>query len=207
MTLVVDRSGSMMTCRDDAEGGINAFIEEQKANDGECNLTLVQFDNVYEFVHNGVPVADVGEFKLHPRGGTALLDAVGRAINEAGTRLAKMPESERPGLVTFVIVTDGQENASREFSRDQIKKMIEEQTSKYNWQFTFLGADANAFKEAASIGIPKSASGVYSTQSADKVFLSASANVTRMRSASMAGEAVSCSYTDAERAAMKGSTK
>ena len=84
---------------------------------------------------------------------TALLDAVGRAINETGERLAKMNEQDRPGLVIFVIMTDGLENSSREFTKSQVKEMIEEQQSKYNWHFTFLGADQDAFAEAGGLGI------------------------------------------------------
>ena len=92
-----------------------------------------------------------------PRGSTALLDAVGRAINETGDRLAKTPEQDRPGLVVFVIVTDGQENSSKEFSKARIKEMIDEQQKKYNWQFTFLGANQDAFAEAGGIGIRSAA--------------------------------------------------
>lgn len=117
VTLVVDRSGSMVSIWKEAEGGINAFIDEQKKNAGECVFTLVHFDSEYEFVHKGVPIGQVGSYALQPRGMTALLDAVGRAINEAGERLSAMPEAERPLLVAFVIVTDGQENASHEFSK------------------------------------------------------------------------------------------
>ena len=115
ITMVIDRSGSMQSIRSDAEGGINSFIEQQKQEPGEANVTLVQFDADYEFVHSGVPIRQVPAFKLVPRGSTALLDAVGRAINETGARLAAMDEVQRPGLVVFVIVTDGEENSSREF--------------------------------------------------------------------------------------------
>ena len=92
ITLVVDRSGSMESIWNDAEGGVNAFIEEQSKQPGEALLTLVQFDTDYEFVHNGVPIQDVPKYELQPRGMTALLDAVGRAINETGERMAKMAE-------------------------------------------------------------------------------------------------------------------
>ncbi len=127
ITLVVDRSGSMQEIQSDAEGGVNAFIEKQAEEPGEALLTLVQFDTEYEFVHKGVPIEKVPKYELAPRGMTALLDAVGRAINETGERLAKMPEPDRPGLVIFVIMTDGMENSSKEFTKSQIKEMIEEQ--------------------------------------------------------------------------------
>lgn len=125
ITLVVDRSGSMQEMRSDAEGGVNAFIADQAKEPGEALLTLVQFDTEYEFLHSGVPIGQVPKYTLVPRGSTALLDAVGRAINETGERLSKMDEKDRPGLVIFVVMTDGHENASKEFSKPQIKKMIE----------------------------------------------------------------------------------
>ena len=113
--------------RADAEGGVNAFVAEQAKQPGEALLTLVQFDTEYEFLHRGVPVQQVPPYELVPRGMTALLDAVGRAINETGERLAKMKEEDRPGLVVFVVMTDGQENSSKEFSKDQIKQLITQQ--------------------------------------------------------------------------------
>ena len=112
ITMVIDRSGSMQSIQSDAQGGINSFIQQQKQEPGETLLTLVQFNTDYEFVHSGVAVKHVPEFHLKPTGSTALLDAVGRTINEAGTRLAATDEFQRPGLVVFVIVTDGQENSS-----------------------------------------------------------------------------------------------
>jgi len=106
ITIVMDRSGSMNSCREEAENGVNHFIKEQSEASGECLLTLVQFDNEYEFIHRGVPIGNVPKYSLVPRGMTALLDAVGRAINETGERLASMDETDRPGLVVFVIMTD-----------------------------------------------------------------------------------------------------
>jgi hypothetical protein len=139
ITLVVDRSGSMEAVREDAEGGVNAFLREQAQQPGEALLTLVQFDTEYEFVHKGISVKDAPAYKLVPRGCTALLDAVGRAINETGDRLAKMAETDRPGLVVFVIVTDGLENSSHEFTKVKVQEMIDRQQNQYHWQFTFPG--------------------------------------------------------------------
>ena len=162
ITMVIDRSGSMQSIQSDAEGGINSFIEQQKQEPGEANVTLVQFDSEYEFVHSGVPIRQVPAFRLVPRGSTALLDAVGRAINETGARLAAMDEAQRPGLVVFVIVTDGEENSSREFTRDQIRKMVEHQQSAYKWQFTFLAANQDAFAAGGSMGIAQDGIAAYS---------------------------------------------
>ncbi len=214
VTLIVDRSGSMITCKIEAENGVNTFISEQKKQPGECTFTLVQFDTVYDFVFKGQNIQDVGTYTLCPRGWTALLDAVGRAINETGERLAAMPEDQRPGLVTFVIVTDGQENSSHEFTLAKIKEMIEHQQSVYSWKFTFLGANQDAFATAGSLGIPKMSAATYNAARTDSAFLAAANNVSRMRYAvgpnGPAGPAgakgaagVECSYTDEERKTMQ----
>lgn len=196
IVLVIDRSGSMNSCQDDAEGGINTFIKEQKECVGEANLTLVQFDTEYEVVHNGTPIKDVGKYMLHPRGMTALFDATGRAINTVGERLQKMNEQDRPGCVIVVIVTDGQENASTEFKKSQIKEMIERQKNVYNWQFTFLGADADAFTEAVDMGINAQSCGIYdANHKAGIMYLVASSQVSECRSASLAGRALDNSFS------------
>ena len=198
VTVVLDRSGSMQSCRTDAEGGVNTFIEEQKKHPGECSFSLVEFDTEYNFVHKAKPIADVTPYKLVPRGSTALLDAVGRAINETGERLASTKEDDRPSLVVFVIVTDGMENSSKEFTRSQIKEMIERQRNEYNWQFTFLGANQDAFAEAGSIGIAAASVGQYSTHKTSGAFVAAASNVRRMRSARASGQEVDNTYTSAE---------
>jgi len=203
ITLVVDRSGSMQARREDAEGGVNSFIEQQAKEPGEAVLTLLQFDTEYELVHNGLPIQDVPGYELVPRGMTALLDAVGRAINETGARLAKMKEAERPGLVIFVINTDGLENSSREFTKAQIKEMIEHQQSQFQWHFTFLGADQDAFAEAGGLGIPKASSAPFSSDKYAAAYHATSAKVGRMRSALMADEMIVDEFTDEERKSMK----
>lgn len=205
VTIVLDRSGSMESCKDEAQNGVNHFIDEQRKQDGDCLFSLVQFDTDYEFVHTGIPISDVPKFKLVPRGTTALLDAVGRAINETGERLEKIPESDRPGLVVFVIVTDGHENASSEFNRDQIRQMIERQQNEYQWEFTFLGANQDAFAEAARMGIHANSSANYDTQNSQKAFAASSNNVKRMRTARASGQAVDNYYMASERESMKQS--
>lgn len=202
VTIVLDRSGSMQSCREEAENGLNHFIDEQKKTEGECVLTLVQFDTEYEFVHTAIPVKDVPRFTLVPRGMTALLDAVGRAINEAGDRLSKMDEEARPGLVAFVILTDGLENSSHEFTKDDIKKMIERQQSEYGWQFTFLGANQNAFAEAAGLGISKESTAQYNTSVAAAAFAGASFGLKSMRSATSRGQKAEWSYSPDQRRSM-----
>lgn len=168
ITVVLDRSGSMETIKSDTVGGIKKFVDEQKKIPGECRLSLVEFDlpdqmqgMAYTKVYEGKPISEISEIPLDPRGWTPLLDAVGRAINETGVRLREMAEDNRPEFVVFVIVTDGQENSSREYTRDRIKGMIEEQTNKWKWHFTYLGANQDAFAEAGSMGIPMAAAMAY----------------------------------------------
>lgn len=199
ITLVIDRSGSMEAIREDAEGGVNAFVREQAKQPGEALLTLVQFDTQYEFVHEGVPVQQVPAYRLAPRGRTALLDAVGRAINETGERLAKMAEADRPGLVIFVIVTDGEENASAEFSKAQIKAKIDHQQSQYKWQFTFLGANQDAFAEAGGMGIDACGVANYAPDKVMAAFTGTARKVSRMRKQRGEEQAVSNEFTEQER--------
>lgn len=153
VTLIVDRSGSMLAIRSEAERGVNDFIASQVAVPGELLLSLVQFDTTCEVLHHAVPVANVPRYTLQPRGNTALLDAIGRSIDETGLRLAAMPEAERPGLVMMVILTDGAENASSTYSYDRIAEMIQHQQSVYSWKFIFLSSDLNAIRSAKDLGI------------------------------------------------------
>lgn len=205
ITIVMDRSGSMSSCRQEAENGLNHFIKEQAKQPGDCLLTLVQFDTEYEFVCKGIPVKDAPHFELDPRGMTALLDAVGRAINETGKRLSDMKEEDRPGLVIFVILTDGYENSSHEFTKAQIRKMIEHQKSKYHWQFTFLGANQDAFAEAADMGIcvTSAASFAPTVKGLGNTFDCISANVSMCRNVyQTSGCYVDIAYSDEDREKM-----
>ncbi len=203
ITMVVDRSGSMGAIRTDAEGGINSFISQQSKEPGEALLTLVQFNTQYEFIHSGTPIKQVPPYKLEPTGSTALLDAVGRAINETGARLAAMDETQRPGLVVVVIVTDGQENASREFNRAHIRQMIEHQQSVYDWQFTFLAANQDAFAEGASLGIAVDGIAQWATGKARGTYDVAAQKLSRMRKAASAGETIDNKFTDEERQSLE----
>lgn len=166
IVFILDESGSMSSLRDDTIGGFNSYIEDQKKEPGEAYLTTVCFDNEYRLVHDHVNLAAVKPLTYKdysPRGLTALMDAVGRTINSVGQRLANTPEEERPAHVVFVITTDGYENDSQEFTREQVKRMIEHQQEKYSWQFIFIGAGIDAYSEAESIGL-----GSYHTMSVSK---------------------------------------
>lgn len=156
ITLVVDRSGSMNSIRTDAQGGINTLLEEQKKVEGQCTITLYEFDDRYDRVFGPIDIKDAPNYDLVPRGSTALLDAVNRAINETGKFLKDLPEALRPSQVKFIVVTDGYENASREATRDMVRDAVKHQEDKYNWEFIYIGADPNTFQEAQRTGFTKS---------------------------------------------------
>jgi uncharacterized protein YegL len=153
---ILDRSGSMANLTKDTIGGYNNFIEEQKKLPGEANVTTVLFDNEYTLLHDRVDIKKVlpiTEKEYHPMGSTALLDAVGKTINIIGVKLDAMKEEDKPSKVIVLIITDGEENSSVEFSGDVVKEMVEKQTNIYNWQFLFFGANIDSFAVSSSIGI------------------------------------------------------
>ena len=184
---LLDRSGSMQSIKDDTEGGFDAFIAEQRSQPGDCRVTLAQFDDQYEEVYQDVPVADVPPLSLSPRGSTALLDSIGRLLGEAGTRLAALPEHERPGVVIVGIMTDGHENSSRELTHAQVKALIERQTSEYAWQFIYMGADQDAIEVGSSIGVAATNSMTYGRGRVAAAMAATSRNIGLTRSAVAAG--------------------
>lgn len=156
IVLIIDKSGSMEYIKEDAIGGFNSFLAEQKRIDREANVTLVLFDDRYQLVHDGVDIREVKKLTdatYLPSGTTALLDAVGSTVDRVGERLDATPEPEKPENVIVFILTDGKENASADYSRDKVKSMIEHQESKYGWEFIYGGANQDAFAEAGSLGI------------------------------------------------------
>lgn len=150
--VVVDRSGSMEMIKSDAEGGLKAFIAGQIDVPGKATVSLTQFDTVHDDVYKSVDVRDAPNYVLEPRNGTALNDAIGRSILSFGKELADMAEKNRPANVIFVIITDGFENSSREFSASQVKKMVEHQQEKYGWNFLFLAANQDAVLTGMTYG-------------------------------------------------------
>jgi uncharacterized protein YegL len=152
--LIIDRSGSMNSIQQETQNGIKVFVEDQRKLTGiKATLSLYQFDHQHDKVHSFTKLADVPAYHLYPRGSTALLDAIGFALTQEGEHLSAMIETSRPGKVIVVIATDGQENFSKEYTRDQIKKMITTQQDQYGWQFTYIGANQDSFAEARSIGL------------------------------------------------------
>lgn len=183
ITVLLDRSGSMESIKHDMEGGFATFLEDQKKAPGETRISLCQFDayhsnqfsgayhpvklpaadgdDWYQAIYSGLLAKDAPPLRLVPRGGTALLDAMARCIDETGARLAALPESQRPEKVLFVVITDGQENSSRHTTRAQVAERVKRQTDVYKWDFIYLGADHNAFHEAQLMGININNVGTY----------------------------------------------
>ena len=156
LVFILDRSGSMMGLEADTIGGFNAMIEKQKKEAGEAFVSTVLFDNDVQVIHDRVPldrIPALTEKEYFVRGCTALLDAVGGAIHHIGNVHKYAREEDRPEKTLFVITTDGMENASRRYTYDKVRAMIERQREKYGWEFLFLGANIDAAREAARFGI------------------------------------------------------
>lgn len=162
IVVVLDRSGSMESCKNATLEGFNRFLYEQKLVPGEARMTLIQFDDRYEPNYHMAPLEHV-RLEYAPRGGTALLDAMGRTIDEVGAYLKSRREESRPDKVIFVTITDGQENASRIYTRAEIFKRISHQRDVYQWEFLFLGANQDAIAAGAAMGIPATHSMSYAS--------------------------------------------
>jgi uncharacterized protein YegL len=157
ITVVLDRSGSMQSTRTDAMNGFNALVEDQKRLAGEAWLSLVQFDDQYQIDYTETPIVAVAELTPHtyqPRGSTALLDAIGQTIDSIGNRLSARAERDRQDKVVVVIITDGEENASRMFTAHQISQKIAHQRDVYKWEILFVGSNQDAVMSAAQMNIP-----------------------------------------------------
>lgn len=203
LTVVVDRSGSMDIGCEEFQCSLNKMLKEQKGGEGECRLTLIDFDDVVSVIHDAIPIQDFGSYTLSPRGNTALLDAVGTSIIKTGNRLAAMKEEDRPGLVLFVILTDGHENKSKEFTRNDVAKMIKRQRETYSWKFVFLGAEIDAESVANSIGIDQSTSASYGKAKTSLAVEVTSASILRARTAVSQGLGVSLAYSAEEKSQLK----
>lgn len=152
---IIDRSGSMTSIKKDAIGGFNSFLETQQSFDEEAKMKVVLFDHEYvilcdDFIENVEPLTD-GSYV--PRGSTALYDAIGKTINDELDYLASVNKDERYEKYIVVIISDGEENSSREYSRDVINTLISEQENDFNWEFVFLAANQDAFASAGALGI------------------------------------------------------
>ena len=156
IAFILDRSGSMESMVDPAIDGFNRLLRDQQQVPGSARFTLVLFDDAYEVPIRSLPIAEVVELNhrtYEPRGSTALLDAIGRTIDELGAKLAATPEHDRPGQVIVAILTDGMENASTCFTWQDISTRIRHQTDQFDWKFLFLGANQDAIATAGKMSI------------------------------------------------------
>ena len=196
IVLVVDRSGSMSSIKEDAEGGLNAFVKEQAELEGECHITLLQFDTEHEVVWNRVPVAEAPEYTLNPRGCTALRDAIAQGAALLRDGLSHAPEDS---LGVLVIITDGLENSSQEISHEQLIEIMED-CKKQEWGVIYLGANQDAVKEGSKMSINTATAGTYTPQNVRQAYGSVSANVASYRSSGQTGDL----YFSAEQRASMG---
>lgn len=158
MVFILDRSGSMGGLESDTIGGFNAMIEKQKKQEGKAYVTTVIFDHEIKVLHDRVDLSEIQPMTdkdYTVRGTTALIDAIGMTIGRIKGQHKELSEEEVPEHTIFVITTDGMENASKEYSSKDVKKMIEHQKKKHNWEFLFIGANIDAVETAKHFGIDK----------------------------------------------------
>lgn len=204
IAVLLDRSGSMESIKSDTEGGFKAFMDEQRTQALDIRVTLAQFDTEYDVVYANRPIGEVPALVLQPRGGTALYDAVGKLITDVGAELDALPEHERPGNVVVVVLTDGHENSSREWTHDAVSAAIRRQERDYSWDFVFLGANMDAVAIGERMGFAPDKSMTYKADGdgVASAMKSASSYVGR-RLAAPASMPVR-GFSDAERAAAQG---
>ena len=207
ITILLDDSGSMSGLTDDTIGSLNKYLDDNRILPGQCRVTLVTFSTGKAYVWTGLPIASVPRItrELYKADGssTQLIDSMVDLIDETGRRLDALPESDKPGKVIFVTLTDGIENASRRFSKSQLKERVTHQNSKYKWQFIYLGANQDAIAEAENYGISKGKAMTYAATSGGMAAnFCATSNLTRsLRAASANEDLDAIAYTTADRAA------
>ena len=158
LVFILDRSGSMSGLEADTIGGFNSMIEKQRKEDGECFVSTVLFDNDCEVLHDREKLSEIKPMtdeEYTVRGCTALIDAIGGAIHHIGNVHKYARPEDVPAHTMFIITTDGQENASRKYTSDRVKHMIERQKERYGWEFLFIGANIDAVETAARYGIDR----------------------------------------------------
>lgn len=156
LVFILDKSGSMGGLEKDTIGGFNAMLAKQKSIEGECHITTVLFDNDCVLLHDRIDikaVSPISDKEYSVGGSTALLDAIGKTIHKIGNAQKHTADDYRAEKVMFVIITDGEENSSREYSAEKVRAQIEHQKARYGWEFVFLGANIDAVKTAGQFGI------------------------------------------------------
>ena len=202
---LLDRSGSMESIADDTRGGFDAYIAGQRGQSGITRVTLAQFDNDYDVVYQNRPIDEVPPLTLEPRGMTALLDAIGRFVTEVGSGLAALPVQDRPGDVTVLVMTDGHENSSVEWTKDAVRKLISQQETVYGWDFVFLGANMDAIDVGTSLGFAPGKSLTYEASGAGvSGAFSAVASYTSRKRSRGDRPAASVVFDDADREGAQG---
>ena len=169
IVFILDRSGSMSGLERDTIGGYNSMLERQKKEEGDAVISTVLFDDKIEVLHDRedlFEVENITDRDYYVRGCTALLDAVGSAIQRISSIQNELPEDERPEKTMFIITTDGMENASREYTYAKVKKLVEEKKKKQHWEFIFLGANIDAVEVAGRFGVSKNRAVRYECDSA-----------------------------------------
>lgn len=203
IAFLLDRSGSMQSITSDVIGGFDAFITEQRAGDGECQVTLAQFDNEYEVVYHAVPAADVPPLELHPRNSTALpgsTGSTGKLITDTAAEIAALSEDDKPGTVIIAIMTDGLENASQEWGRPAIKSLVEQQTNQFGWEFMYMGADQDAVEVGRDLGVSAEKAVTYRRGKFREAMAAMSANVRGYRTAKLVDmDAAMPGFSEAQR--------
>ena len=197
IVMLLDRSGSMRSLRDDMIGGFDEFIRTQRDEPGRCTVSLFQFDTHFDTVYQGLSVHDVPSLVLEPRGSTALLDAIGRVVHDTGARLAALPEAERPGTVIVGIITDGHENASHRYSNRDIREMLDHQERMYDWTFLYLGANQDAIEVGRSLGVAAERSLTYGGDKVADAMKAYGSRVSRMKQSRREGKSVDEARRDA----------
>jgi hypothetical protein len=200
IAFLLDRSGSMQSIKSDVVGGFDAFLTEQRAGDGDCRVTLAQFDDQYEMVYRAVPVSEVPPLVLNPRNRTALLDSMGKLITDTAAEIAALPDDDKPGSVIIAIMTDGLENASHEWSRPAIKSLVEQQTNEFGWEFLYMGADQDAVEVGKDLGVKAEQAVTYSRGKSREAMAAMSGNVRGYRTAKIVDAAAAMpAFTEDQR--------
>ena len=186
LVFILDRSGSMAGLESDTIGGFNSLIEKQRKQDGECYVSTILFDHVSEVLHDRVKLSEINKLTENDytvRGATALIDAIGGAIHHIGNVHKYARPEDVPEHTMFVIMTDGMENASRRYSSNKVKRMIEHEKEKYGWEFLFIGANIDSVETARHFGIGADRSVNYhaDSQGTAVVFETVSETVCNMR--------------------------
>lgn len=211
LVVILDRSGSMSSMQREMEDALRRLFADQQKGPGECITTFAMFDDnsanepKVQWVCEMRPVGEVPTWALVPRGMTPLLDAVGIVVTKVGERLHALSESERPEKVALCIITDGYENASHDWTKETVSKLLKQQQDQYNWGVTFLGANIDAWGQAAAVGIPAASSASYTPSTANAAVQDYSNKLFAARSApDSASYKSSFEYSEEERKRLGG---